>query len=513
MSSASDPDGAKGRREHAYPDDFARLFDLSLDLLCVAGGDGYFKRVNPAWTRVMGWSAEELLARPVEWFMHPDDRSRTLQARAELLKGKPVRGLENRYQCKDGSYRWLSWQSSYAPETHLVFAVARDITERRKQDQERLVMSKLEATGILASGLAHDFNNLLASLLLNVEMVSLTMEPTREQERYLQQARHAIEQAKLLTQQLITFADGGVSGHQLCDLRELLVECVKEAQQQASLHLPCELAPDLWPAELHRAQIVQVVRALVANALEATPAGGRVQLRAENVVLPTGALWDLPAGDYVRVTVEDEGSGIAPEILPNVFDPYFSTKSRGVQKGMGLGLTVCRSILRHHGGAISIESRANRGTTVVFHLPAVAARRSGATASADVSPRRRRILVMEDEKTFCQVIVQTLDRLGYDAERVETGEEAIVRYADGLATDRRFDAVMLDAWVHRGLGGLETVKELRRRDPALRAILLSSREGEHPEGIVKTLGFDGLLTKPFSTEDLHLVLTALFRHA
>lgn len=513
MSSASCPYGADCQRLTVAQDDYNRLFDLSLDLLCIAGGDGFFKRVNPAWTQVLGWTAEELLSRPVASFMHPEDRERTLEARRQLLQGNPVRGLENRYLCKDGSHRWLSWQSSYAPATDLVFGVARDITERRKQEQERLVVSKLEATGILASGLAHDFNNLLASLLLNLEMVSLSAPTTREQEKYVRQARHSIGQAKLLTQQLITFAEGGVWGHQVCDLKELLQECAAAVQQNSSFTIACLLSADLWPAEIDRTHIQQLVQALLANACEASPVSGVVHLRAENVVLPAGARADLPAGDYVRVTVADDGVGIEPAILSKIFDPYFSTKTRGVQKGMGLGLTVCRSIVRHHGGAISVESQPGCGTTVVFHLPAAIDRRPGAAEVRAPVREPRRILVMDDEQTFRQVIVQTLGRLGYEAELANDGEDAIAIFVRGMATARRFDAVMLDLDVRHGMGGVETVRELRRRDPALRAVLLSGPRVSPPAGNIADLGFNGLLTKPFSTEDLHVVLTEIFRPA
>lgn len=191
--------------------------------------------------------------------------------------------------------------------------------------------------------------------------------------------------------------------------------------------------------------------------------------------------------------------------------PYFSTKTRGVQKGMGLSLTVCRSIVRHHGGALNLESQPGRGTTVVFHLPATVGRLTGATHSRDASNRRGRILVMDDEKTFRQVIVQTLDRLGYEAELAQTGVEAIALYTSAIGTSRQFDAVMLDSYVHCGLGGAETLRELRRRDPALRAVLLSGHQGERRSDSVAALGFNALLTKPFSTEDLHVVLTHLFR--
>ncbi len=350
--------------------DYNRLFNLSLDLLCVAGLDGYFKRVNPSWTRILGWSEAELLARPVEEFMHPEDRVRTLQARHGLTRGIPVRGLENRYLCKDGSHRWLAWQSVVEPSASMVFAVARDITERRQRDHERLVVSKLESTGILAGGLAHDFNNLLATLLLNLEMVSLCDPTTSEQEHYLQQARQTINTAKSLTQQLITFSDGGSSTRRVVDLNNVIHQSVDLTLSDSAIYGECALAPNLWPVEVDEEQIGQVLRGLILNAREATSAGGHVRVQAENVVLDATSVAELSPGDYLRISIIDDGTGISAAILPKIFDPYFSTKQRGVQKGMGLGLTLCRTIIQKHGGAIAIESPPGQGTTVTCYLPA-----------------------------------------------------------------------------------------------------------------------------------------------
>lgn len=350
--------------------DYDRLFNLSLDLLCVAGLDGYFKRVNPSWTRILGWTEAELLARPVKEFMHPDDRERTLQAREGLARGTPVRGLENRYLCKDGTYRWLSWQSISDPGAALVFAVARDVTERRQLDHERLVMSKLESTGILAGGMAHDFNNLLASLLLNVEMVGLCGPTTAQQGQFIHQALKAIETARVLTGQLITFAGSDGVARRTSDLRNLLREAFELALQGAELRTECVIAPDLWPVRVNQTQITQVFRGLLLNAREATPRGGEVRVCASNVTLAEAPMPELAPGDYLRIRITDTGGGIPAEILPKIFDPYFSTKERGTQKGMGLGLTICRMVLKRHGGAISIESETGRGTTVTCHLPA-----------------------------------------------------------------------------------------------------------------------------------------------
>lgn len=354
--------------------DFTRLFNLSLDLLCVAGFDGYFRRVNPSWTRVLGWSEAELLSRPVAEFMHPDDRERTLAARAALARGTPVQGLENRYVCKDGSYRWLAWQSVAEPGATTVFAVARDITERRRAEQEQLVLSKLEAAGVLAAGIAHDFNNLLASLTLNVDMVPHAGPVTPEQTVFLEQARRSLGAACALTGQLIALVDGGVAKREVCDLRRILEVSLDLALEGSGLRREWRLADDLWPVEVDEARIAQVIRGLVLNAREATAVGGTVSLEAANVILPAPNPADS-AREWVRIRVTDTGSGIAPEILPKIFDPYFSTKQRGAQKGMGLGLTHCRVVIREHGGTIAIESRLNAGTTVTVCLPAWPGRR------------------------------------------------------------------------------------------------------------------------------------------
>ena len=485
-----------------------RLFDLSLDLMCIAGLDGYFRQVNPSWTRVLGWSKDELLSRPISDFMHPEDRERTLRARADLARGIPVRGLENRYLCKDGSYRWLAWQSSIEPGAATVFAVARDITERRQSDHEHLILSKLESTGILAGGLAHDFNNLLTNLQLNLEMIGLTGPLAPHQKQHVSQAGETLHAARALTEQLLTFAQGGVSAHRIMDLKPLLQRSLDVALSGSNVRGESALAPDLWTAEVDEAQIGQVIRNLVLNAREAMPAGGTVRLRAENVVFDTSQSADSPPGDYVRITVTDEGAGIPPEVLPKIFDPYFSTKQRGAQKGMGLGLTICHSVLQKHGGTIAVESRPERGTTVFCHLPAARFHAAPTVAPAPVEPvRSRKILVMDDEPRVLQVVAQTLSQLGYEPCLAENGTEAVTFYEEALQQGTPFAAVLLDLTVRGGMGGREVVKILRERDSAVRAVLMTGYNHEETFRDHSRHGFVGALAKPFSVDRLRDKLT------
>lgn len=367
--SAAEPAlGAPAGRE----DELGRLFANSLDLLCVAGLDGWFRRVNPSWTRVLGWSEAELLSRPVADFMHPEDRERTLAARARLAQGEPVVGLENRYLCKDGSHRWLAWHSSIDRDTGTVFAVARDITARRRADSESRLRDKLASAGLVAGGITHDFNNLLAAILLNLEMIGLSGDLSPKQGHHLAQARLGIESAHQLIRRLSVFSDETPPARRPLDLARLLQEALHETPGRADIRRELLCPSVLPPVDADEEQIRQVLRGLVANALEASPSAGRVRLAAAVAApFPEGGSAPpmYPDKKYIDIEVSDEGPGIAPELLPRVFEPYFTTKPRGSVKGMGLSLALCLLIVRHHGGAISIESPPGGGVRARMRLP------------------------------------------------------------------------------------------------------------------------------------------------
>jgi signal transduction histidine kinase len=224
-------------------------------------------------------------------------------------------------------------------------AVLDDITEHKRADEDRLILNTLESTGILAAGIAHDFNNLLTMILLNLELAQTLIPPGEELAHHLEQAKQAGLMATGLTQQLVTFAAGGAPVRKLTRLVELIEASVLLAASGSRLRCDFSLAEDLWPAEVDAIQIGQVIRNLVLNAREAKPTGGAISVRAENVVLGPSENPSLPPGDYVRVSVTDWGGGIPKEVLPKIFDPYFSTKQRGTQKGMGLGLSICHTVI------------------------------------------------------------------------------------------------------------------------------------------------------------------------
>jgi CheY-like chemotaxis protein len=262
--------------------------------------------------------------------------------------------------------------------------------------------------------------------------------------------------------------------------------------------------------EVDEGQMAQVIRNLTLNAREAMPEGGTLSVRAANVTLGPQEVPPLPPGNYVRVSVADHGCGMAPDTVPRIFDPYFSTKQRGAQKGMGLGLTICHAILHKHQGAITVKSELGTGTTVDLYLPT-----AGETIGQD---RNRppcpacppaRILVMDDEEGVRDVVGMALRQLGHEVELVEDGQRAVEVYRSALGQGRPFGAVILDLTVRGGVGGRRAVQLLLEADPAVKAIVMSGYAHDPVLLAPERHGFKGVLTKPFNVRKLQEVLARL----
>jgi len=382
-----------------------------------------------------------------------------------------------------------------------------DITQRKRAEADRLILNKLESTGILAGGLAHDFNNLLTVILLNLELAQRLNLPDEKLACYLGDAMEACSAAGSLTAQLVTFAKGGAPVRKAMLLSGLIQESVQPALSGSNVRCEFSLAEDLWVAEVDAGQIGQVIRGIVLNAREAMPQGGMVLVRAENAVLSAQEQPSLAAGEYVRISIADQGTGIAKDALPKVFDPYFSTKHRGDQKGMGLGLTICHAVVQKHGGAIAVKSEVGVGTTFDIYLPAARKVRAGEKAPAPaVVPRRGRVLVMDDEKVVRKVLGLTLNGMGHEVELAEDGRAAIEAYKKANSLGRHFDVVILDLTVSGGMGGQEAIQELLKIDPDVKAIAISGYVDSPVILEPERHGFKGAVPKPFDVDTLQEIL-------
>ena len=383
-----------------------------------------------------------------------------------------------------------------------------DITARKRAEADRLILDKLESTGILAAGIAHDFNNLLTVILLHLELAQTQTPLGKKLAQHLEEAKETCLLASSLTTQLLTFAKGGAPIRKATILSGVIQESARLAMSGSKVGCEFSLAEDLWMAEVDAGQIGQVIRGMVLNAREAMPQGGVVYVRAENVILSAQEEPSLPAGEYVRVSIADQGTGIAKDVLPKIFDPYFSTKHRGDQKGMGLGLTICHAVVQKHGGAIAVKSEVGHGTTFDICLPAARKLSAGEKAPMPPSePRHGRVLVMDDEEGVREVLGQTLEEMGHSAEMAEDGLKAIGIYEKAQSLGRPFDVVLLDLTIREGMGGQEAIQALLEIDPDVKAIAMSGyidspvilEPGRH--------GFKAALEKPFDAGKLQEILS------
>lgn len=475
------------------------------------------------WLEVLGYNeSKDRNPRLENWlkFAHPDDYPVIRAVWDAAKKGeRDTFTYEHRLLCADGGWKWMlnrgmviSRDNDGAPLR--VLGTHTDITALKQAEEDRLVLGKLESTGVLAGGIAHDFNNLLTAIILNLELARYNRGSMDELIGYVKSAEKAALSARGLTQQLITFAKGGSTVVGLNDIRKLLEDAVPLVLSGSNVRADMLIAEDLWSAVVDAGQIGQVIRNLVLNAREAMPGGGVIRVAAENVVLKEGEVRGLDAGEYLKIEVSDEGEGIAPENLSRIFDPYFSTKQRGPQKGMGLGLTICHSIILKHRGMLMAESQPDEGTSFVIYLPATPNKKSKEAFSVPPFPPKakvsRRIMIMDDEEIMRDTLSRTLQEMGYEVESFPDGESAVRGYEELMDHGEKWDVVLLDLTIPGGMGGRETMEVLRDMDPDIRGVLMTGYTNDEIMNGYAEAGFNAVLPKPFTAEGLRQVLAEVY---
>jgi PAS domain S-box-containing protein len=492
-------------------EELEKIFTLSSDMICIADiKKQRFKKVNPAFTQILGYDAKELLDVPILSLIHPEDRDRTNEKiQEELRAGAGTANFINRYRHKDGTYRWLEWVTRPSPEEGVSYAIARDITERQKMERELLKLQKLESIGVLAGGIAHDFNNLLMGILGNIALSRMQVRPDSKAAQLLGAAEDACAQAKELSYRLLTFSKGGEPFKRPLSLPRLLQNAAALPLSGSNVSAEFSFPDDLPFVEIDEEQIKQVIVNVVTNAREAMPGGGTVRITAEMATVKGADTLSRKPGHYIKIGIADQGVGIPPENLAKIFDPYFSTKEFSSQRGRGLGLAICHSIMLKHEGMITATSVVGKGTTFEIYIPAAgpAPDVSGiSTVAATTTATKKRVLVMDDDERVRTVVKNILEHLAYEAICAAEGGEAAALYRGAKEAGRPFDLVFLDLSVPKGVGGIDALRMLREIDPAVRAIVSS---GYANDPIIKSFrfhGFVGAIAKPYNVQQLIEIL-------
>lgn len=385
--------------------------------------------------------------------------------------------------------------------------IVRDITHQKKMEGELQKSQKLESIGTLAGGIAHDFNNLLLGILGNIELSKLQATPENKLYKNLISAENACGRAKQLTQQFITFSKGGAPAKKIGSVEKMIQDSVNLALAGSNLKNELSVSEDLWSVEFDEDQMKQAVNELLSNANEAMPEGGTVYISVKNVNINENSCrvgMPVVEGRYVQLVIRDNGTGIHKNDLAKIFDPYFSTKPRGTQKGMGLGLTTTYSIIKSHGGYIDIKSKPGLGTTVKVYLP-VADPKKGPEILPDVEPilGPATILFMDDDEMVKEIAGQILSLSGHDVIFAKDGLEAVDLYQQAMESEHPFDAVVLDLTVRGGMGGKEAMKRLMEIDPQVKAIVSSGYSDDPVVTDFRKYGFSSVAIKPYNVEILN----------
>lgn len=460
-------------------------------------------------------------------------------------------------------YHFESGTGSDSQRMGIVF-VFEDITQRHRMEEELQKADKLEAVGVLAAGIAHDFNNFLTAILGNLAFIRRNLPETSALSKNLREAENACLNARGLTQQLLTFAQGGNPVKKTLAIGEILEETSNFILRGTSTRCHLEVADDLWQAELDSGQISQVIYNLALNAQQAMPEGGTVKIRAKNVVFdgtvgeiikssktanqiynPNDSQFSnrgieleedrliqetfvVKPGPYIQLEVQDEGVGIPAKYLSRIFDPYFTTK----QKGSGLGLSVCYSIVKNHDGYINVVSEPGIGTTFFIYLPALKTveglESTTATVSGEqITPKNNqlpneqpsltksqlRVLVMDDQEMILELVNDVLTDTGHLVDLVADGETAISYYQKALEKGQPYDVVIMDLTIPGRMGGKETIAELRKLIPEIKAIVSSGYSNDPITSNYREYGFSAVLPKPFDIDDLVTLVEKLAKSA
>lgn len=491
-------------------ENFRSLAVNANDSILISTGQGAHVYANRRTAEITGYTIEELLGMTIKELAHPNEFAKIIERFKKRIEGKSAPSqYETAIVSKDGKSVPIEitasrtiWKGQPAS-----FVIMRDITERKRLEAEILKISKLESLAILAGGIAHDFNNILTAILANVSLVKTYIKPEDFIYQRLSEAEKASIRARDLTQRLLIFAKGCAPVKKVASIAELVRESADLVLRGSNVGYDFSIPDNLWPAEVDEGQISQVIHNIILNALQAVADGGEVHLHCENAIVGRNEAEKNPSlqkGNYVKISIKDNGIGIPAENLKKIFDPYFTTKP----KGSGLGLATTYSIVKNHNGLITVESRAGVGTVFHIYLPA-SDKKIPAKQKKENIPffGKGRVMVMDDEDMVRDAAGSILKYIGYEAEAAKDGAEAIELYRKGMESGRPFDAVIMDLTIPGGMGGKEAIKRLLEIDPNVKAIVSSGYSEDPVMAEFRKYGYRGVIAKPYEAEQLSRVLS------
>ncbi len=467
--------------------------------------EGYLVSANPAMQKMFRADSEESLYEiPVyKRYKNPSARDSFL---VELRNNHSLKNYETELVREDGSSFWASISANATfkrnSDSFFIDGIIRDITASKALEAEMIKTQKLESIGVLAGGIAHNYNNIMAAILGNITLAKLYIPESSKAQEKLDEAEKASLRASGLTKQLLTFSKGGLPVKELVDIKEVLLEAASFASTGSKVKVNFVLQDDLWHTRIDEGQISQVIHNLVINGIQAIENTGSIEIQCENALINSHTSFSLSEGHYLQIEVSDTGVGIDSDIINEIFDPYFTTKSGG----HGLGLATVYSIINNHDGQISVSSVVGKGTTFTILLPATLETMEIAVENTNKlsSPGQKiaRILLMDDEVGVLEVAEEILTHFGFSVDTASNGEDAVNMYIASIHQRNKYDLLIMDITVQGGMGGAEALQEILKHDPCAKAVVASGYASNTIMSNFEDFGFVGAMAKPFDLETL-----------
>ncbi len=479
------------------------LFENATDAIFIAQ-DEKIKFPNPKTLEILGLDAQQIEKMSFAQFIHPDDRDMIMNRYVRRLAGETnlpatyafrIINTAGRHYTLQISTVTITWEGRPA-----TLSFIRDITEQKKLEANLRQAQKLEAVGTLAGGIAHDFNNILMGIQGRVSMMLADLDSSHPHYEHLKGIQSYVRSATGLTGQLLGFAKGGKYEVKPTNLNTLLEQSAEMfGRTRKEIRIICKLEENLWPAEVDRGQMTQVLLNLYVNAWQAMSRGGDLYLQTDNLIVDEtfAQSREIVPGRYIKISITDTGVGMDEAVKARIFDPFFTTKAMG--RGTGLGLASAYGIIKNHSGTINVYSEVGQGTTFTIYLPA--SDKQVATESHPASELVRgneSVLLVDDETMVLEVGRKMLKKLGYQVLTAGSGRMAL----DILKTrPSEIDLIILDM-IMPEIGGGETFDRIQQIAPGIK-VLLSSGYSINGQAIeILRRGCDGFIQKPFGLNDL-----------
>jgi two-component system cell cycle sensor histidine kinase/response regulator CckA len=501
--------------------ELAAVVAYSNDAIVACTLDGKIVSWNIGAERIYGYASEEMIGKPLDLLIPPDRLDEFPQALTAVRRGDSLANYETVRLRKDGKRISVSLTESPirggSGRISGLSSIARDITERKRLEEELLQSQKMDAVGRLAGGIAHDFNNILTAILGYSDLLIGQIDERQWMFKHLTEIRKAADFAASLTHQLLAFSRRQPLFLRVFNINESVKNMQKMLQRVIGEHIQIhtQLKAEIGRLKADPSQLEQVLLNLCVNARDAMPKGGSITIQTADVTYfldDTYSVNEMPAGEYVKLTVTDSGTGMTPEVQRHIFEPFFTTKEKG--QGTGLGLATCYGIVKQTGGYITVDSQVGVGTTFAIYMPRVdeAGEKSSSRKEVGQLPGgNETVLYVEDEITVRSLTAHVLRRLGYTVLEAGSGKQArdAVEGNNGREIDLLFsDVVLPDA------GGQELADWIRETRHGRTKLLFTS--GYVDETILSRHGLNvdtAFLQKPFTPADLAKKVREVLDHS